>query len=158
LTTVYRLTKRRHQTEIFSGLGGLHASGRWTPRGHRVIYTSGSIALAVLEYTLNYKHRGWVPASVLASAQWPDDVKVETAVVDRLPKNWSDAVAPLTLQDVGRVWLERLETAVLQVPSAVVVEEWNFLLNPAHPDFRRLRLSRPRPYSFDRRLARTRKR
>src|SRR5205807_7058500 len=49
-------------------------------------------------------------------------------------------------------------TAVLQVPSAVVVEEWNFLLNPAHPDFRRFQLSPPRPYSFDRRLARTRKR
>ena len=158
MTTVYRLTKRRHQREVFSGVGGLHASGRWTPRGHRVIYTSGSIALAVLEYTLNYKHRGWVPASVLASAQWPDDLKVETVATDRLPKNWSDAEAPLALQDVGRVWLERLETAVLQVPSAVVVEEWNFLLNPAHPDFRRLRLSPPRPYSFDRRLARTRKR
>ena len=158
MTTVYRLTKRRHQREIFSGVGGLHASGRWTPRGHGVIYTSGSIALAVLEYTLNYKHRGWVPATVLASAQWPDDLKVETVAIDRLARNWADAEAPLALQDVGRVWLERTETAVLQVPSAVVVEEWNYLLNPDHPDFRRLRLSAPRPYSFDRRLARTRKR
>ena len=99
-----------------------------------------------------------VPAPVLASAEWPDDLNVETVDVDRLPKNWSDAVAPLALRDVVRRWLERLETAVLQVPSAVVVEEWNFLLNPAHPDFRRLRLSRPRPYSFDRRPARRRKR
>ncbi len=97
MTTVYRLTKRRHQSEIFSGRGGLHASGRWTPRGHRVVYTSGSIALAVLEYTLNYKHRGWVPASVIASAEWPDDLKVETVAIDRLPKNWSNAEAPPTV-------------------------------------------------------------
>src|SRR5947207_8550653 len=104
------------------------------------------------------KDRRLLPTSLFETAECPNELKVETVAIDRLPKNWSNAEAPPALQELGRVWLERLETAVLQVPSAVVVEEWNFLLNPAHPDFRRFQLSPPRRYSFDRRLARTRKR
>jgi RES domain-containing protein len=75
--TVYRLTKLRYQNQIFSGLGGLYADGRWTFRGHPVIYTSASISLAVLEYTLNYRRRGWVPASVLGRAVIPDKMRIE---------------------------------------------------------------------------------
>ena len=53
--------------------------------------------------------------------------------------------------------LERSETAVIKVPSAIVTEEWNDLLNPLHADFRKLRISAPKPFDFDQRVARSRK-
>lgn len=156
--TVYRIAKLRYQDQIFSGIGGLYAQGRWTFRGRPVVYTSASISLAVLEYTLNYKLRGWVPASVLGRAVIPDDVAVETLEAADLPRNWFEPNPPSTLQEFGDAWMEGGATAVLKVPSAVVLEEWNYLLNPRHADFEKLTIGKPEPYRFDRRLARTRKR
>jgi RES domain-containing protein len=59
--------------------------------------------------------------------------------------------------DSGGEWLERGETAVLKVPSAIVTEEWNYLLNPLHMDFRKCRMTTPKPFNFDQRVARSRK-
>lgn len=155
--TVYRLTKLRHQNQIFSGLGGLYADGRWTIRGHPVIYTSASISLAVLEYTLNYRRHGWVPASVLGRAVIPDEVRIEVVSPTDLPRNWSAADSPPQLRAIGQRWLDAGAAALLKVPSAVIVEEWNYVLNPQHPDFTKLILQKPKRFQFDRRLARERK-
>jgi RES domain-containing protein len=156
--TVYRLAKLKFQDQIFSGLGGLYAHGRWTPRGRPVVYASGSISLAVLEYTVNYRWRGWVPASVLGRATIPDSMAIDTVRSADLPANWFAATPPAALQDIGEDWLETAARAILKVPSAVVPDEWNYLLNPQHADFRKIVVGPPEPFSFDRRLARTRKR
>jgi RES domain-containing protein len=121
------------------------------------VYTSASISLAVLEYTVNYRRHGWVPATVLGRAAIPASVRVETVSIDRLPANWFAAFPPPQLQALGGEWLERGETAVLRVPSAIVTEECNYLLNPLHADFRRFRISTPKPFDFDQRIARSRK-
>ena len=156
--TVFRLCKHAYRTQLFSGEGGLFASGRWTPRGRPVVYTSASISLAVLEYTVNYRRRGWVPATVLGRATIPSGVRVHTVSVKALPANWYAADAPMELQRIGGEWLEKGETAVLKVPSAIVVEEWNYLLNPLHADFGKLAFDAPKTFSFDRRVARSKKR
>jgi RES domain-containing protein len=140
---VFRLGKHAYRAQLFSGQGGLFASGRWTPRGRPVVYASASISLAVLEYTVNYRRRGWVPATVLGRATIPSGVRVHTVSADKLPTNWFMADPPMELQSIGGEWLERSETAVLKVPSAIVVEEWNYLLNPRHPDFGKFALDTP---------------
>jgi RES domain-containing protein len=155
---VYRITKERYRDQVFAGLGGLYASGRWTRRGRPVVYTSQSISLAVLEYALNYKRHGWLPASVLGRAVIPDDVKVEPVSVSALPDNWRDPDPPAALREIGENWLRRAETACLIVPSAIVPEESNYLLNPRHRDFDKLTIGFSEPFNFDRRLARSRKR
>lgn len=127
--TVFRLGKHAHRAQLFSGEGGLYASGRWTPRGRPVVYTSASIALAVLEYTVNYRRRGWVPATVLGRATIPAKVRIETVSIDDLPADWFAADPPPQLQKIGGEWLERAETAVLKVPSAIVIEEWNSVVS-----------------------------
>jgi RES domain-containing protein len=111
----------------------------------------------VLEYTVNYRRRGWVPATVLGRAVIPASVRVKSISIDELPANWFAADPPPRLPAVGGEWLECAETAVLKVPSAIVTEEWNYLLNPLHADFRKFRLSVPKPFSFDQRVARSRK-
>lgn len=155
---VYRITKERYRDQVFAGLGGLHASGRWTGRGRPVVYTSQSISLAVLECALNYKRHGWLPASILGRAIIPDEVNVEPVSVAALPDNWRDADPPAALREIGENWLRRAETACLRVPSAIVPEESNYLLNPQHPDFGKLTIGLPEPFNFDRRLARSRRR
>ncbi len=155
--TVFRLGKHAYRSQLFSGEGGLLASGRWTPRGRPVVYTSASISLAVLEYTVNYRRRGWVPVTVLGRATIPSSVRVETVSLAELPSNWSAADPPPQLQKFGGEWLERGESAVLRVPSAIVIEEWNYLLNPLHADFGKLRRGAPKLFNFDRRVARSRK-
>ena len=153
---VYRIGKLRYRDQLFTGLGGLYAHSRWVSRGHPVIYTSESISLAVLEYTVNYRRRGWVPASVLGSASIPTMVSIEAVKVIDLPRNWANAEPPSALREIGREWLERGASVALKVPSAVVIEEWNYLLNPQHADFKKLTFGEPRPYAFDRRLAKSR--
>jgi RES domain-containing protein len=155
--TVFRLGKQAYRAQLFSGQGGLYASGRWTPKGQPVVYTSDSISLAVLEYTANYRGRGWVPATVLGRASIPAGVRIETVRPDDLPSRWFAADPPPRLQEIGGQWLRRGKSAVLQVPSAIVIEEWNYLLNPLHADFGKLSFTAPKPFSFDRRLARSRK-
>jgi RES domain-containing protein len=155
--TVFRLGKHVYRDQLFSGQGGLYASGRWTPRGRPVVYTSAGISLAVLEYTVNYRRRGWVPATVLGRATIPASVRLETVSIDKLPANWFAASSPPQLQSLGGKWLERGETAVLKVPSAIVTEEWNYLLNPLHTDFRKFRISSPKQFNFDQRVARSRR-
>ena len=155
--TVFRLGKHVYRDQLFRGQGGLYASGRWTPRGRPVVYTSASISLAVLEYTVNYRRRGWVPATVLGRAMIPAGIRVETVSIDKLPANWFAASPPPQLQVFGGEWLEHGATAVLKVPSAIVTEEWNYLLNPLHADFRKFRISTPQRFNFDQRVARSRK-
>ena len=87
----------------------------------------------------------------------PASVRVETLSIDRLPANWFSAAPPTQLHAFGGGWLESGETAVLKVPSAIVTEEWNYLLNPLHPDFRKFRISTPKPFNFDQRVAWSRK-
>lgn len=155
--TVFRLGKHIYRSQLFSGQGGLYASGRWTPRGRPVVYTSASISLAVLEYTVNYRQRGWVPATVLGRAAITASMRIETVSIGELPGNWFAASPPSQLQALGGEWLDRGETAVLRVPSAVVTEEWNYLLNPRHGDFRKLRITTPQQFDFDQRIARSRR-
>jgi len=155
---VYRITKDRYRDQAFSGLGGLYAQGRWTPRGQPVVYTSQSISLAVLEYALNYKRHGWLPASVLARATIPDEVGIESVPVSELPDDWRNPHPPAALQQIGQNWLRRATAACLRVPSAIVPEESNYLLNPRHPEFGSLIIGPAEPFNFDRRLARARTR
>jgi RES domain-containing protein len=155
--TVFRLSKLAYRRTLFTGQGGLYASGRWTPRGQPVVYTSASISLAVLEYTVNYRRRGWVPATVLGRAAIPSSIPIETVSAGKLPANWFAADPPRQLQKIGGDWLESGASAVLKVPSAIVIEEWNYLLNPLHADFRKIRLSTPAPFNFDRRVARSKR-
>jgi RES domain-containing protein len=153
---VYRIAKLRYQDQIFAGLGGLYAQGRWTLRGWPLVYTSATISLAVLEYTANYKRRGWVPASILGRATIPDEVPIDVVELNGLPRRWADPDPPAALRKIGQEWLQRGATAVLKVPSAVVVEEWNYLLNPRHSDFNKLVIGESQRFQFDRRIVRAR--
>jgi RES domain-containing protein len=118
-----------------------------------VIYAAASRALCALEVLANANE---LPGDYLVvPIELPDDLAVIRLSVDRLPSNW-DAAQPTTgTADIGTEWAERLETVVLVVPSAIIAPEWNYILNPRHPDFSRIGFLTSELFRFDDRLRRT---
>jgi len=150
---VWRICSRRHRA--FDGKGARLHGGRWNLPGVAIVYTSQSLSLAVLEQLAHVDPmmtpRDWISIP----AEIPDGVRIETIEVGDLPATWRDYPAPLGVQRLGTAWAESRRSPVLRVPSVVVPEERNLLLNPAHPDFRRIRIGRPKPFRLDARLARS---
>ena len=85
-------------------------------------------------------------------ADIPASVRTRRVQVAQLPRDWRAYPSPETMADIGMRWIEGGDTAVLAVPSAIVTSELNYLLHPRHPDFRKIRVGRPRRFSFDPRL------
>lgn len=151
--TAWRIFKRKHAAAAFSGEGARRYGGRWNSKGTPMIYTAASASLAVLEMLVHLESREVLDAYLLADVTF-DDALVLDVAVRRLPTTWRADPPPRELKQIGDRWAASLESVVLRVPSSVVETESNYLINPAHPDFPRIVLGKPKPFVFDRRLAR----
>ncbi len=150
---VWRLVRKRRLPDAFTGEGSRLAGGRWNSPGVRVVYVSATLALAQLEYLVHANALA-APRHVFAIfADIPDGVRIEDLDASALPKNWRRYEPPLeALQALGDAWVAKGRSAVLRVPSAVVPQESNYILNPAHADFKRIKIGTPLPIEFDPRL------
>jgi len=149
---VWRICRKPYATDALVGRGGLLTSGRWHTRGRPVVYTSQSLALAALE-VLVHVDQGFVPSDLIqVEIAVPDDLDVQRIGVRELPKTWRLYPALPALQKRGDEWLAAGSTPILQVPSSVIPEEFNFLLNPRHRDAKELRVVSTARFSFDPRL------
>ncbi|MCX6055825.1 MAG: RES domain-containing protein [Chloroflexi bacterium] len=137
----------------FSGFGAYLTLGRWHLRGNRVIYTSEAASLAALEYLAHLKP-DTIPLDIsLLEIEVPDDVSIERQNFPAtLNPDWRRIHLPVALQNFGTQWLIECRTAILAVPSAIIANEFNFLLNPVHPEISRVRILDEEPFSFDPRL------
>ena len=86
---------------------------------------------------------------VAVPADIPESVPMVPIQRGDLPGGWRSPSPPPGLADIGTRWAEAAESAVLAVPSVIIPEELNYLLNPRHPLFTRIRIGRPRPFYFD---------
>ena len=149
---LWRICRRTHASDSSSGRGGLFASGRWHPKGRRVVYTSSTLSLAALEI-LVHTDKDLVPGDLVqVEIEVPSEVEEEAIAPNALPRNWRRYPAPAALQRLGAGWLDRGDTAVLEVPSAVIPHENNYLVNPLHPHAARIRVLTKRRFDFDSRL------
>ena len=147
---VWRVCSRQHQR--FDGEGARLYGGRWNHAGTAVVYGSASLALAALELFVHVDV-DLIPTDLVAvNADIPDSVVTDIVKIEKLPRNWRRYPAPDTLKDMGTAWVARGSTAILTVPSAIIPEERNYLLNPAHRDFKRIRLRKPIPFQIDPRM------
>ena len=128
--------------------------GRWNRKDIPVVYASENRSLATLEFWVH------VPLSILPSnlsiacLDISDDIVVEQISIADLPKNWRDYPTPPELADLGSEWAMAMRSLLLRVPSVVVLDEFNILINPKHPDRNRVVISSVESYMFDRRLIR----
>jgi len=135
-----------------AGDGALRTPGRWHTRGRRVVYCAESPAAALLEILVHFEiDIQDLPVRYrLLKIQVPDDVHVECVSADQLPADWP-AKTEVT-RALGDDWLTRDSAALLTVPSAIVPETFNVLLNPAHPDARRIVIVQAGEHAIDPRL------
>jgi RES domain-containing protein len=117
-----------------------------------VVYTSATLSLAALEYFVHLDAADAPTDLVAVPADIPDELARSEIAVDSLPPTWRQYPAPDQVADLGVSWLRAGRTAVLVVPSAIVPQEQNLLLNPAHRGFRAIRVGTPESFSFDPRL------
>src|SRR5207237_4220285 len=100
-----------------------------------------------------HPHSAMLPTDMtVVQARMPNSLSIQTVEESDLPPNWSSPVPSKKTQDLATVWVKSGATAVLCVPSVIVPSERNYLLNPAHPDFARIRFFPARSFTFDRRL------
>ena len=123
--------------------------GRWTSIGIAVVYTAENAALATLEVLANLRRMTRLRAYVIIRCDF--DEQLVTAV-DDLPPNWREYPAPPELQKIGDDWVRSGRSAVLRVPSVIVPGESNYLLNPAHPKFKKIVIAKPERFELDTRL------
>ena len=149
--TLYRLEAltRSKAAEAFSGEGGLHVAGRWNSLGTRVVYTSGSVALACLETLVHMQKLA------TAEERWLFSIEVPDAMVETLrpvPKTW--AAEPIAPEGpaAGDRWIREQRSVALLVPSVIVPMEMNALINPRHPKFQMGWVKKPVRFRYDPRL------
>ena len=146
----FRLVKARHAATAFSGEGARLVGGRWNQAGTPLVYASENLSLAALETFVHLQ-----PVDRRVQYVWfriaiPANVRIDT--LPSLPDSWRSAPPSEATQSLGSQWAERNKAAVLRVPSILVPGEYNLLLNPAHAQFKRLKISAPQPFDFDGRL------
>ncbi|MBI2188345.1 MAG: RES domain-containing protein [Acidobacteria bacterium] len=149
--TAWRIVKARHAVNAFDGEGARLEGGRWNSPGTPLVYTSESAALAALELLVHLGRGSILGAYVLIPCTF-EEALVERLDSKRLPGDWRSYPAPPELQLIGDEWAKAAESAVLQVPSAVIPSDCNHLLNPRHRDFKDVRVSSSQRFEFDPRL------
>lgn len=154
IVRAWRVVKRKYGEEAFSGEGARKFGGRWNSIGTPIVYVSESLSLATLEILA-----GGIPIPLLGIyVKIPIDFDasfVESITMIDLPEEWSNYPPSSKTQQIGDIWVKKMTSVLLKVPSVIIKEECNYLINPAHPDFRKLSIGKPVPFSFDSRLLTT---
>lgn len=153
MLTAWRIVKKRGAANAFDGEGARLFGGRWNSPGVAVVYVASSRSLAALEMAVHLDRSMLLASFVLIPCRF-DERLVTTVNRSTLPAQWRRDPASSTLAAIGDGWVKAGESAVLQVPSAIVEAETNFLLNPAHGDFRLIKIGAAEDFEFDPRLAR----
>ena len=147
---VYRLSKRKYRDDL-SGIGSEGSGSRWNSKGTRIIYTSDSMALSVLEV---YVHvRFFIPDDfLLLHIEVPDTLKITPIQDKMLPMDWRNFPYSTSTQIIGDEFVAQRRSPILRVPSAIIPGEYNYLINPLHPDIKTIKIVKTEKFDFDQRL------
>lgn len=148
---VWRITQKKFAQPPLNGIGGLFVSGRWHSKGNQIIYTAESQSLAILESLVHYEPANAPVNQVIISADI-SDVSVKELIfyenqndIKKLPYH--------RLREIGDQWLNEKESCVLKVPSVITpLHEYNYLINPLHKDFTKIKTIEVYDFKFDQRL------
>ena len=150
MVTAYRMCQKMRASEAFSGEGTKKRGMRWNHKDIAVVYVAGHLSLSALEIIVNFPRKALGVPFVYFTVEIPDSVKI--ANVGHIPLDWRDFPYQSSTQDIGSHWALERQTAILEVPSAVIPVERNYILNPLHPDFTKILISPAIDFHFDNRL------
>lgn len=145
---VFRITLTKYaNTLLASG-----RAARWNSNDVKVIYTSNSRALACLENVVHRSKLGLSTNFSVMEIDIPNSIAITEVYLKDLPKNWDQFNQMHQMQKIGDLWIEECKTVILKVPSSIIHDECNYLLNPNHLDYKKIKLVATRPFLFDDRI------
>jgi RES domain-containing protein len=153
MPSAWRLTKTRYLGSAWDGEGARRSGGRWNSPGTAVVYASATLSLALVE-TLVHLPSGVLPAYAAVPIHFEASL-VEALPAEELPGGWRKHPAPPETRSIGDAWARSARSVLLRVPSVVVPVEFDYIVNPSHPDFSRIRIDAAVPFPFDARLAKS---
>lgn len=149
----WRVVKSKHASHAFEGEGSRLYGSRWSGPGVKIVHVSETLSLAILEVLVHLQSSAPLPHYVVFTADF-DASLVERIEPSALPSDWRASPSPSAVQQIGDLWVRRASSAVLEVPSALIPHERNYLLNPSHPAFTQVVVSTQMPLDVDSRVFR----
>lgn len=147
----WRIAKERHARTAFSGEGARLFEGRWNSAGLAMVYCSESLALAALEILVHTQPAVMRDRFVAFRVSWSAAL-MRTIESKELPAGWDAQPAGPASRAIGDEWARSGRSAVLALPSVIIPRERTFLLNPRHPEFRRIKMENTGHFPLDGRL------
>ena len=151
MASAWRIVRASRAQMAFTGEGAWRYGGRWNSPGVHVVYVSEHQSTAALEVFTNRVPFILEETYKAFYLEWPDHL-TERFPMEKLPANWRVFPAPLETKEIGDRWVQERRSAVLALPSVISPADTNFVLNPEHRDFKRIRIASPVDFNFDPRL------
>lgn len=149
---VYRITKKEHIA--LDGLGGLYGPGRWHKKGNLVIYTSEHASLAAWEKIVHVTSFANLPPDLLlVKIEIADQIEIYSAPQNIMVNGWDSFPFARETIEFGTSFLRKKEYLALKVPSVIIPDEYNIILNPLHPGIHDCKIIREMPFKFDKRIS-----
>lgn len=153
----YRIAKEPNRVKAFSGQGAKDWGGRWNSKGVAVVYTAEHRSLSILEVLVHVKGGAGMGRSAISVPFYIYPISFDAALLEELPisslsTGWNSEPPTAGSQSLGDAWVSVARSPVLAVPSMIVPEERNCVLNPSHPRFPEIQIGSPVVGSFDPRL------
>jgi RES domain-containing protein len=154
LIKAWRLVREKRLPDAFTGEGARLGRGRWNHVGTPVVYVSETQSLAILELFIHFTRIDikLSKSLLVIPLEIPDSLEVIEVFPKDLKSDWRSSPPPDSTRDVGTQWVKKGRSAVLRVPSVIVPEEFNLVLNPKHADFAKIKIGEPKRFALDARL------
>ncbi len=149
---VYRIESRDRSADPLTGIGAELYGGRWNQVGQRAVYCATYRSLAMLEILVHVSHRAIFPANrVMITLDLPED-ELPLIKASQLPKGWDDLTSYHKTERVFNQRCKKKGLLGLRLPSVIVHEEFNVILDPEHPKFDQVKIIERKPIEWDKRL------
>ncbi|MBL7829470.1 MAG: RES family NAD+ phosphorylase [Saprospiraceae bacterium] len=151
---VYRIEREKYLETTLSGIGASMTEGyRWNSLNTKLVYTAESRALAMLEISVHLDLNEDLPDDrFYVEIEIPDSVSILEVLRNHLPKDWQSNPPGLATQTIGDDFVIQNEAAILKVPSALVPEEYNYLINPNNSEASKIKVISTTKLRFDSRI------
>lgn len=148
---VYRLSREKFAGTL-SGKGAAIKGARWNSVGVEIIYTAANRSLAMAEVAVHFTLATLPIDYMMITIFIPDNISLQKLSITDLPVDWNTFPHPTTTQAIGDKFISANKYCILQIPSAVTQGDYNLLINPNHPDFKRIKIIVTEKFPFDKRI------
>lgn len=148
---LFRLTRTKFSKSL-SGKGAAEKGARWNSNGIEMIYTAANRSLAMAEVAVHFTLATLPTDYLMMTIFVPDDIAIKKLKISELSSDWNEFPHPISTQKIGDKFIRENKYCVFQVPSSVTKGDFNYLINPNHKEFTKIKIIRVEDFPFDIRI------